>query len=58
MPKSIPNYKGKLEYWYGEKEKRDRKLDIKYIRNKFPYAKIIELKIKGMQHGWLYLKKW
>ncbi len=58
MPKSISNYKGKLEYWYGEKEKRDRKLDIKYVRENFPYAKIIELKNKGhASMAWLYPKE-
>ncbi len=47
MPKDMPLYKGKLEYWYGEKEEKDRSWDIKYVKNAFPNAKFFKLKNRG-----------
>jgi len=49
MPQKIPAYNGTLQYWYGEKEAKDRAWDIQYVRNNFPYAEFVEL--KGMGHA-------
>ncbi len=47
MPKNIPAYGGRLQYWYGDKETKDRAWDIKYINANFPGAELIELKDMG-----------
>lgn len=49
MPKGIIRYNGKLQYWYGDKEKKDREWDIQYVREHFPTAEFIE--IADMGHG-------
>ena len=49
MPKTVPKYHGKFQYWYGEKEEKDRNWDIRYIKEKFPNAEIV--KLKNMGHG-------
>lgn len=38
-----------LQYWYGDKEVKDRARDIKYVKSNFPNAEFIEL--KGMGHA-------
>ncbi len=47
MPKIMPVYNGKLEYWYGDKEKKERAWDIKYMKKNFPNTEFIKLKNKG-----------
>lgn len=47
MLEDAPSYKGKLEYWYGDKEEKDRKLDIKYIKKIFPDVEFVKLKNRG-----------
>jgi hypothetical protein len=49
MPKNMPEYKGHLQYWYGDKEAKDRAWDIQYVRKHFPKAEFIEF--KNMGHG-------
>lgn len=49
MPQNVPEYSGNLQYWYGEKEAKDRAWDIKYIKAHFPNAELIEL--DDMGHG-------
>lgn len=47
MPSKIPAYRGKLQYWYGEKEEKDRAWDIKYVESIFPHTEFIKLKNRG-----------
>lgn len=47
MPKHMPEYQGRFQYWYGEKETKDRAWDIKYIKKHFPHAKFIKFKNQG-----------
>lgn len=47
MPENIPAYSGRLQYWYGDKEAKDRTWDIKYVKANFPRAEFIELKDMG-----------
>lgn len=49
MPQQIPQDHGKLQYWYGEKEAKDRARDIKYVKEHFPSVEII--KFEDMGHG-------
>jgi hypothetical protein len=49
MPKNVPEFKGHLQYWYGDKEAKDRAEDIKYVRRHFPKTKFI--KFKNMGHA-------
>jgi hypothetical protein len=49
MPKNVPEFKGHLQYWYGDKEAKDRSADIKYVKKHFPKTKFI--KFKNMGHA-------
>ena len=49
IPKNIPKYKGHLQYWYGDKEAKDRAWDIKYVKKHFPNTEFI--KFENMGHG-------
>ncbi len=49
MPEHIPPFDGTFQYWYGEKEKRNRKADIRYVQKTFPYAELVEH--KGIGHA-------
>ena len=49
MPKNIPKYEGCLQYWYGDREAKDRAWDIKYIKNHFPDTRFINF--ENMGHG-------
>lgn len=47
MPQNIPTYGGRLQYWYGDKETKDRAWDMKYVKANFPCAEFIKLKDMG-----------
>lgn len=47
MPIQVPEYHGRFQYWYGDKEEKDRAWDIKYIKEKFPNAEFIKLENRG-----------
>ncbi len=49
MPDTVSDFDGIFQYWYGEKEKKNRKLDIQYVEKMIPYAEFIEM--KGMGHA-------
>ncbi len=49
MPASFPDLETIIEYWYGSREEKDRKLDIRYVRNHIPNIRL--RKIDGMMHG-------
>ena len=49
MPKKIAEPKTVIQYWYGNKEKANRKRDIKYVKQIFPHTEIIE--ITGFNHA-------
>lgn len=49
MPNPVPEYHGRLQYWYGDKEDKDRAWDIKYIKEKFSNVDFI--KFKNMGHA-------
>ncbi len=49
MPDHFPQISTHIEYWYGEDEKKDRKLDIRYVRRHIPGVKF--RKIPHMMHG-------
>lgn len=59
LPQPAPPINTRLEYWFGEKEKRARKKDMVYIKNYF--SNICMREIKGLGHGELLMihpKKW
>lgn len=49
MPKTFPTLNTVIEYWYGEKEEKERKTDIHYVRNHIPG--ILLRRLDGMKHG-------
>ena len=38
---------GKLEYWYGDKERKERAKDLAYVKEHFLHVKFIEMKNMG-----------
>ena len=51
MPKDIHTDCRHIEYWVADKEIKDRKSDIAYVKEHFPET--IFMKIKDMGHGGL-----
>ena len=49
MPKPVPEFHGRFQYWYGDKEEKDRAWDIKYIKQNFSDAEFI--KFENMGHA-------
>ena len=49
MPDVFPDIETKIEYWYGAREKKERKPDIAYVRKHIPGVVFREL--AGMGHG-------
>ena len=42
---------GRVVYWYGSEEKKDRAWDIRYVRRHLPFAELMENKASGMQNS-------
>ena len=53
MPDSVPTVKTKIEYWYGEEEKRARKNNLAYTIKVFPQT--VPKEFKGLAHAELVL---
>lgn len=53
MPNPVPTVNTKIEYWYGEEEKRARKNDLAYTRKVYPQT--IAREFKGLAHAELVL---
>ena len=51
MPQIVHTDCGRIEYWFGETEEKDRKWDIRYMRKHFPMTKFRRL--FGVGHGGL-----
>ena len=49
MPEQFPVIKTKIRYWYGDRERRARTLDIAYVKKHIPGVLFRE--IPGMDHG-------
>lgn len=49
MPEKFPVIDTKIEYWYGAKEKKARRLDIQYVTKHIPNIRLRE--IPDMAHG-------
>lgn len=49
MPHPFPQIDTVMEYWYGEKEEKERKLDIRYVKKHMPGVSF--RRIPGMKHG-------
>lgn len=49
MPEKLPEIPTEIEYWYGEKEKKDRGWDMDYVRKIYPWTRFREF--PGMEHG-------
>ncbi|MDO4650590.1 MAG: alpha/beta hydrolase [Eubacteriales bacterium] len=49
MPADFPEISTCIEYWYGEDEKKDRKLDLRYVKRHIPNVKF--RMIPNMTHG-------
>lgn len=47
MPPHMPKYQARFQYWYGEKEEKDRAWDIQYIKNHFPHAEFVKFENRG-----------
>ena len=53
MPDPVPKINTKIEYWYGEEEKKARKNDLAYTRRIYPQTTPKEF--KGLAHAELVL---
>ncbi len=53
MPDPMPELDTKMEYWYGENEKKARRANIRYARNAFPDITLREF--PGLEHGELVM---
>ena len=53
MPKPVPVVNTKIEYWYGEEEKKARKQDLAYVRRAYPQTAAKEF--EGLAHAELVL---
>ena len=53
MPESVPRVDTKIEYWYGEEEKRARRADLAYTQKAFPQT--VSREFKGLAHAELVL---
>lgn len=51
----IANAGENLEYWYADKEKKERALDIKFVKTNFPKTRFVE--IEGIGHAGLATKE-
>ena len=49
MPDAFPNLETSIDYWYGQDEKKTRKLDIAWVKKHIPGVRFREL--PGMDHG-------
>ena len=49
MPTVFPKLDTTIEYWYGSKEEKERKLDIRYIKRHI--SDVWFRRISGMKHG-------
>ena len=49
MPATFPRLETRIEYWYGQEEKKARKLDIAWVKKHIPGVRFRE--IPGMDHG-------
>lgn len=55
VPESVPKLRTQIHYWYAEGEEKERKLDINYMKRKFPQTKFEVLPKLG--HAGLVLLK-
>ncbi len=53
MPAPVPSVPTKIEYWYGEEEKKARKNDLAYTQRAYPQTVVREF--KGLAHAELVL---
>ena len=53
MPDPVPKVDARMEYWYGEEERKARKHDLAYARRAFP--QIVSREYKGLAHAELVL---
>ena len=53
MPNPVKSVAIRIEYWYGEEEKRARKNDLAYTRKAYPQTAAREF--KGLAHAELVL---
>lgn len=49
MPHPVPQPGCRMQYWYGAEEKKQRKLDIAYMKKTFPDIELVEN--PGIGHG-------
>ena len=53
MPDPVPRVDTRIEYWYGEEEKRARKNDLAYVRRVYPQT--VPKEFAGLAHAELVL---
>ena len=53
MPDPVPRVATKIEYWYGEEEKRARRQDLAYVQRAYPQT--VAREFKGLAHAELVL---
>lgn len=51
MPHPVPPLRCRAQYWYGEREKKERKWDIEYIQSAFPTIEVVEQAEQGHAEG-------
>lgn len=47
MQDNIPECSGKLQYWHGDKEGKERTIDIRYVKEYFPHTAFIKFSDMG-----------
>ncbi|MDO4632970.1 MAG: alpha/beta hydrolase [Eubacteriales bacterium] len=55
MPAQVHTNCRSIQYWYGDKEKKERRLDLRYIRQYLPETKFVCMKNLG--HGGMMLQR-
>ena len=53
MPDPVPHVNARIEYWYGEEEKKARKNDLAYTKKVYPQT--VSRQFKGLAHAELVL---
>ena len=53
MPHPVPGIPTRIEYWWGEEERRARKRDLAYTRKTYPQT--VPRELQGLAHAKLVL---
>lgn len=49
IPRTVPKYNGQLQYWFGDREEKARRRDLKFVKASYPNVRFITM--RNMGHG-------